>query len=124
MLILDEVHTIGKIPNLINSLAYTRSFKLKVCLITTIIDKLKQVYTENEVNDLFSTCGIFITYGFSSINTANMFYNAISNDNIALQDIVNIDKEEEIIIYDRINIKCNKFKYYADKNFLDKIPNK
>lgn len=122
LLILDEIHTIGKIPNLINSLAYTRGFKLKVCLITTSIDKLKQVYNENEVNDIFSICGIFITYGFSSINTANMFYNAISNEDIALQDIVNIDRKEEIIIYDRINIKCNKIKYYSDKDFLDKVP--
>lgn len=122
LLILDEIHTIGKIPNLINSLAYTRGFKLKVCLITTSIDKLKQVYNENEVNDIFSICGIFITYGFSSINTANMFYNAISNEDITLQDIVNIDRKEEIIIYDRINIKCNKIKYYSDKDFLDKVP--
>lgn len=104
LLILDEIHTIGKIPNLINSLAYTRGFKLKVCLITTSIDKLKQVYNENEVNDIFSVCGIFITYGFSSINTANMFYNARSNEDITLQDIVNINREEEIIIYDRIKI--------------------
>ncbi len=134
LMILDEFTTLGKIDSIINTIPYTRGYKLKVCIIEQNIDRLNCIYEEKEINQILSNTNKII-FAPNNRNTADLVSNMIGDEIIIdengnksarplmlPQDVVDLKKKEEIILMvDSKIIKCNKFFYYEKPEFTGKI---
>lgn len=134
LLILDEFPTLGKLDIITDVITYARGYKLKLLLVIQNIDQLTNVYGQDAVNTIVCNCPIKICFGTNNENTANLISNLlgkqiiVNEDNSKVveplfipQEIMQLPKDEEIIIINDLNIKANKIFYYKDFDFAERL---
>lgn len=132
----DEFAELGKMDIILKMISYARGYKVKFIFITQNLEQLCNSYNEFEINHLLKNIPIKIFFQTSSSYTANLcsqlvgnkiFKNCLFSKNKIIkplflaEELINLPTDEEIIIFNDLKIKCNKFFYYKDETFLKRV---
>lgn len=113
----DEFTTIGKMPSVIDAIAYCRGFKIRLFIAVQNIEQIEGVYGEYGTKAIIYNSAFKICFGTESKKTAEFF----SNLSISSKEIIELEKEEEVLLIENKQpIFAKKLKYFEGE-FKDRI---
>jgi type IV secretion system protein VirD4 len=118
LMLVDEAGNLGQIDALLTAATLLRSWGLTLWLFFQSADQLK-IYGEH-ANTLVDNAGIVQTFGARNHRMAQDLANLIGG--ISAQEILNLPKDEQILLIEGKLTRCRQARYYDDPLFARSVP--
>lgn len=86
LMMLDEFANLGKMPSIVNSLTYSRSFGLRLWLVVQSLNQLKEKYADSW-ETILGACGIKQFFGVNDLFTAKYVSELIGEEEVDVPSI-------------------------------------
>jgi type IV secretion system protein VirD4 len=134
LMILDEFCSLGRMEFMDSALAYSRGHKLKICLSIGDIDSLENVYGYGGACSILARNEIKVACCTSNHSTMNFISSLLGKEIVKFaegsreelplmlpSEIAQMNSWEAIIILGPMVIEGEKFKYYEDPEFEERL---
>ena len=125
-LFMDEFYSISRLTLVESGIGYLRGYKIRLILIACDFERIENVYGEYITNSIIADCAYKIFYAGGTPKTAynisQIFFDQQNNNSILTwQQIMNLANDQEILIHNDRSIIANKFFYFNEEEFKEKI---
>jgi type IV secretion system protein VirD4 len=116
LLLCDEAGNIGKIDALFTAATLLRSWGLTLWTLWQNAAQL-QAYGA-QANTLVDNAGVIQIFGARNLRMAQDMANIIGG--ISADQILNMSKDEQILLIEVVMVRCKQARYYSDEHFVSK----
>ncbi|MDR1494854.1 MAG: type IV secretory system conjugative DNA transfer family protein [Rickettsiales bacterium] len=134
LLLLDELAGLGRMKFIEDAFAFARVYRLKICPLIYNLSSLESIYGHDAINSILANCALKVACCTNDYYTINTLVDLVGDRIITYgdgnigerplmlaRDVVELPIWNELIISDRLAIKCDKFMYYNDPDFKNRV---